>query len=195
MRLILVIILSVLAGCASQLDQGVQSDVNWSSHRNRVLDIQHWSASGKVGARQGEASTSFNLIWTQSISDFDIRLFGPLGQGAVKITGDDTQATLYEGNNATTSSDLESLIAENHSIQLPLNALQYWIRGVPEPFQPATIALGTQGLISKLNQFGWVVSYADYEATEPPMPRKFSLTRGDMSVKIIVKTWELDAQP
>lgn len=195
MRQILVIILFVLTGCASQLDQGAYNDVNWSSHRNTVLAIQDWSASGKVGARQGETSTSFNLIWTQSTSDFDIRLFGPLGQGAVKITGDDTQATLVEGNNETTASDLESLIAENHSIQLPLNALQYWIRGVPEPYQPAKLALGTQGLISELNQFGWMVRYADYDTTEPPMPRKFSLTRGDLSVKIIIKTWEFETQP
>lgn len=195
MRLIVVITLSVLAGCASKLDQGVQNEVNWSSHRNTVLTIQHWSAAGKVGARQGEESTSFNLIWDQSNSDYDIRLFGPLGQGAVKIIGDDTQATLYEGNNETTASDLETLIAENHSIQLPLNALQYWVRGVPEPYQPATIALGAQGLIAELNQFGWVVRYTDYETTNPPMPRKFSLTRGDTAVKIIIKTWEIEQQP
>jgi len=195
MRALLFLLVLLLTGCASIPNQGITEDVHWASHRDSVLGIAQWSAEGKAGARQGESSTSFNILWHQWDNAYEIHLFGPLGQGAVLITGDATQARLDDGNQVITAPDLQTLIAENHSIQLPLNALQYWIRGVPEPRQPATIALGTQGLIAELNQLGWTVEYADYSPTEPPMPRKFSLSRGDTTAKIIIKSWDLEPTP
>lgn len=195
MRVMVVLLIVLLSGCASKLNQGAQNDGSWNDHRNSVLALAYWSLEGKAGARQGAESTSFNLVWTQQASAYEIHLFGPLGQGSATIVGDDTFAMLTQGSGLASAENLETLVAENHSIQLPLDALTYWIRGIPEPNQPAQIALGSQGLLAQMKQFGWEIIYTDYAQTVPPLPQKLTLIRADTSAKIIIKSWDLDTLP
>ncbi len=195
MRIVPLVLVLLLTGCASKLEQGAQNNGSWKEHRNRISTLEQWSLEGKTGARQGDASTSFNMVWTQQGSAFEIHLFGPLGQGSVSISGDDTFATLTQGSEQITASNLQTLVAENHSIQLPLDALTYWIRGIPDPSQPAQIALGSQGLLAHMLQLDWDIVYTDYGQTDPPLPRKFTISRADTSAKIIIKSWDLSTLP
>src|SRR5690606_1965932 len=87
----LLAILTLLAGCAAQqpreLTQGLGNPAQWQAHKVQISQIDGWQITGKLGLKTPDDSGSATLQWLQRQSYFDIRLSGPLGQGASRLTG------------------------------------------------------------------------------------------------------------
>lgn len=182
----------LLAGCASSGKVQQQYSESWLDHAHKVERISHWTLDGKMGARQNDEATSFNIYWYQADERFNIRLSGPLGQGAVTINGLPGNVTMTSSQGTQKAASLHELMQRNSDIVLPLDQLQYWFRGIPDPHYRAGIRFNNDGLLAELRQNGWQVLYSDYHNDDLPMPRKFTLAKGDKSAKIVIKKWELE---
>lgn len=102
-RLVAIALAGLLAGCAGllpqeSLDQGQGNPVLWQQHRQQVAQIDGWQISGKVGIRAPQSSGSGTLFWLQRGDYFDIRLSGPLGRGAARLTGHPGDTVLEVAN-------------------------------------------------------------------------------------------------
>ena len=52
-----------------------------------LSELDAWQIDGKVGIRAPRDSGSGTLFWLQRQGYYDIRLSGPLGRGAARLTG------------------------------------------------------------------------------------------------------------
>lgn len=97
-----------------------------------------WHVSGTYRYQQDESTASGRFSWDHHPESYEFRLMHPLGWTELLLERKDNQLFLstpqhkkqnlglYEGDMWLTSSGLD----------IPLRALSYWIRGVPDPHHP-----------------------------------------------------------
>lgn len=191
MQRVLVILTLLLSGCATNSVIDSRSDQEWIDYANQIRLLENWSLEGKVGTHNGKSATSFNISWNQQGEQFSIRLFGPMGQGTISIYGDTEHAVLNQGKIKQQAANLQELMETNSSIQLPLDYLIYWLKGIPAPGARAGIRLDNYGQLIELEQNNWNILYSEYYQDGHTLPRKLNISKADMSAKIIIKAWEI----
>ncbi len=156
--------------------------------------LKQWQVSGKVGIRTAEDAGSAYLKWDQNNNEYHIRLHGPLGQGALDITGGPQKVTARSHKLGEVSAPTpEQLFFEHFGWWMPLSKLTAWIRGLPAQPLPRkrSLELDEQGLIRQFRQSGWQIQYPDYQNVEGiTLPRKIILQRRKMTIKLILKEWQ-----
>jgi outer membrane lipoprotein LolB len=154
------------------------------------LELGEWSFKGKMAVRSAEEASSFSVNWLQQGANYDIELFGPLGQGAVTIRGDQNQAILSQGDKTLESNNLSNLVWEATQLDLPLDHLQYWVRALPSPFETYTLLKNDAGQTTQITQAGWTVNITAYfEASDNP--RKLNFARSTDNGKLVIREWQL----
>lgn len=83
--------LALLSGCAGLTShealEGQGDAQTWKTHKQQLSELDAWQIDGKVGIRAPRDSGSGTLFWLQRQGYYDIRLSGPLGRGAARLTG------------------------------------------------------------------------------------------------------------
>ena len=75
-------------------------------------------------------------------------------------------------------------------MELPINHLLYWIKGIPAPYGPHTLKHNELGTIETMEQDGWSLKYDRYgTALEQTLPQRIKITRDDLKVTLIIKEW------
>lgn len=170
----------LLAGCARFGPQPGSSDLT-----------ENWALSGKMAVRNATEASSFNVDWEQRAEDFEIELSGPLGQGAVQISGEPGSVTLTQGDDQVTRSTLRELAYEITDLDLPLDYLQYWVRAKPYPGIEATIDRDVDSRqVQRIIQSGWQVDYPLYfNETGESLPRRIDFARNGSSGRLVIRNW------
>lgn len=186
----------LLAGCAAQAPQeAIQGPADagaWQAHKARIETIDGWQISGKVGIRAPQDSGSGTLFWLQRQDYFDIRLAGPLGRGATRLTGRPDAVELEVAGHGRFSADSpEALLEAQLGWGLPVSHLLWWVRGVPAPDSPRKLALDDQGRLAQLTQDGWQVDYLSYlEQDGFALPERIRIEGQDLRVTLVIKDWQ-----
>lgn len=194
-RLFLLLATALLAGACTLMptpepvDQEAMLDP-WEEHRADMLALQDWTLEGRVGARTGDEGANFSVYWQQHQDFYNIRISGPLGQGGATVNGGPGHAELRTSDGTWTAESLDDLLAQTTALDLPLDLMQYWVRGIPSPRSPADIKLNDVPLLELLEQEGWAVSYDQYHS-DSGLPRRLNISRGEHSARIVIQTWDL----
>lgn len=193
-RLCLPAIVLLLAGCtlmpqSEPVDQQAMLEP-WREHQAAMLDLHEWTLEGRVGARTGDEGANFSVYWQQHREFYNIRISGPLGQGAATVSGGPGHADLRTSDGIWSADSLDELLAQTTELDLPLDLMQYWVRGIPSPRSEAGIKLDHVPLLERLEQEGWTVEYDQYHA-ENNMPRRLNIQQGEMSARIVIQTWDI----
>lgn len=162
--------------------------------------LAQWQYSAKVGIVTPAESQQANMVWAYTNDGSNIvRLFGPLGLGAIKIEFDeqgvvlsDRKGELHRGDNAQHL--LESIVGWS----IPIDALQYWLFSLPLPNQPYQYRVNENRQVSALKQLGWTINYSGYRNyfnEGPFLARKVvaikQVTPEQMvTVTLITKNWK-----
>ncbi|MCJ0975820.1 lipoprotein insertase outer membrane protein LolB [Pseudomonas sp. PS1] len=186
----------LLVGCAGlgpqETVEGPGNPEDWTAHKARISEIDGWQINGKIGIRAPQDSGSGTLFWLQRQDYFDIRLSGPLGRGATRLTGrPDTVALEVAGQGRFEADSPEALVETQLGWQLPVSNLLWWIRGLPAPDSRSRIALDSEGRLASLLQDGWDVQYLAYgEEDGYALPTRIKLAGRDLQVTLVVKDWQ-----
>ncbi len=170
-------------------DNQQQLQPEWQAHAEQMAALDHWSLEGRVGARTANEGTSFNVIWEQQDARFRIQLSGPFGQNAAQVEGRPGYVLLETSDGRFAAESLDALLAETTEIDLPLNLLRYWVRGIPAPDIPASYRLNEQARLFELSQSGWLVVYDAYHE-DRSLPQRFSIERNQQSARIVIHEWQ-----
>ena len=196
-RLIAMAFAGLLAGCAGllpqeSLDQSQGNPALWQQHRQQVAQIDGWQISGKVGIRAPQDSGSGTLFWLQRQDYFDIRLSGPLGRGAARLTGHPGQVVLEVANQGRFEAQSpETLLEEQLGWQLPVSHLVWWVRGLPAPGSKSRLTLSGDSRLASLDQDGWNVEYLSYiQQNGYWLPERLKLHGQNLDVTLVVKDWQ-----
>ncbi|MFV0278794.1 MAG: lipoprotein insertase outer membrane protein LolB [Parahaliea sp.] len=192
----LLLLLALLAGCASTPQQG-QGERPWREHRNQVEALQQWQARGKLALRNGQQAQSATLLWQQRGGASELQLSGPLGMAATRILADGQTLEIHRGDEVRVL-DISTprAITLNTGWDLPLAALPYWLRGIPQPGTEGSRLHVEQGLLRSLSQDGWKVRFDSYARFgNYTLPTRLQVQRQDTSVKLLLNDWRTGSTP
>ncbi|MGK9064831.1 lipoprotein insertase outer membrane protein LolB [Stutzerimonas chloritidismutans] len=186
----------LLAGCAGLAPQetveGPGNPEDWSAHKTRTSEIDGWQINGKIGIRAPQDSGSGTLFWLQRQDYFDIRLSGPLGRGATRLTGrPDAVALEVAGQGRFEADSPEALVETQLGWRLPVSNLLWWVRGLPAPGSRSRIAIDADGRLASLQQDDWDVQYLSYADEDGyALPTRIKLAGRDLQITLVIKDWQ-----
>ncbi|HUE93183.1 lipoprotein insertase outer membrane protein LolB [Pseudomonas sp.] len=195
-HLIVFSLIALLAGCAGLTSREAlegQGDAGlWQAHKQQVASLDAWQISGKVGIRAPQDSGSGTLFWLQRQDYYDIRLSGPLGRGAARLTGRPGAILLEVANQGRyQAATPEQLMQEQLGLNLPVSHLLWWIRGLPSPDSKSRLNLDADSRLAQLSQDGWQVEYLRYaEQNGFWLPERIKLSGFDLQVTLVIKDWQ-----
>ena len=185
-------ILLFLGACA-ELPQTGTSPGNWQAQRERIKATNSFTARAKTALRTPGQPASASLLGHQLGESSHLRVSGPMGLSATTVDSNGKQVVVRQGDDTRSwdidDPDLQSILGLN----LPLRALQSWLKGVPAPeLELEQLSLDPSGeLPQSLQQRGWRVDYQGFASFEGYLlPTRLEISRDTTSARIILRQWE-----
>lgn len=132
------------------------------------------------------------------LQNFEINLSGALGIGATMISGNQDSISLQQGNEIPIeAANLGELSRDYLGYEFPAEALQYWVRGIPSPNNPATMEFNENQLLESLNQTdaqgnNWLLEYDRYqESGGLSLPGRIRMSHPDYLLTFIIQSWQI----
>ncbi len=157
-----------------------------------------FEVKGKLAVRDAQENFSARFHWRQTGDQFQIDLWGPLGQGRLQLIGSADEIALLDGaGQIVLEGSQEEVMRSQLGWSMPLNVFPAWLRGKPQSGIPtADLQRDSSGLIRSFRQLDWLVSYEQYRAVETAlemrtMPRKLSAANGQTRVRIVISEWRI----
>ena len=188
--------LALLSGCAGLTSQetlsGQGNPTQWQAHKTQASQLNGWQISGKVGIRSPRESGSATLFWLQRQDYFDIRLAGPMGRGAARLTGRPGAVSLDAANQGQFQAEsAEALLQQQLGWSLPVAHLFWWIRGLPAEDSKSRLTLDSESRLAKLEQDDWQVEYLSYvEQNGYWLPERMKLHGANLDITLVIKDWQ-----
>ena len=201
---LLALLATAFAGCASLGTPSAASlpaptvAPDWPARRAWLQRDAMFDLRGRVAVAAGEEGFSAGLRWNQRDAEARIELDGPFGVGGLRLLarGDALELTTARGERLdgdAARAELERRLG----FALPLSALRYWVRGVPDPSTPAIESLAPDApRLAALEQLGWHVEYAAYvdaPGSAVPLPRRLVVVRESARLRMVIESWAGEA--
>ncbi len=174
----------LLAGCAAV-------PTATSQNSRAAADLDNWAFNGRVSLTRGDTGWHAALAWREHSGEYELHVAGPLGQGAFELSGNAEGVMLVDADGRTfTARDSDTLLRHATGWGLPVSGMHYWVRGVAVPGVESRVELDTSGLVSRLDQSGWVISYDRYQSVAGlVLPGRLRMERDDIGVRLVIDEW------
>jgi len=183
---------AVLAAACVSVPRHEAAPMPWPERRAALQADDTFALNGRVALSAPGAGVNASLRWQQEGDVSRLSLDGPLGVGGaeVELHGDRLDLRTSRGEHLTgdaARAELERRIG----FPLPLQALRYWVRGVPQPGVAADEVLDeAHQRLKRLVQDGWEIDYAAWlESAAGSLPRRLAVRRDDTRVRLVVDHW------
>lgn len=153
-----------------------------------------WGLSAKISLDDGEDGGSGKLNWDIENNHSELDFHGAFGRGAwnLQIGPDGALLKLSDGTEQTAAS-VSELVRMHLGWPVPLDALQWWVRGLAAPGNIQDEEWGSDGLLISLRQFGWNVDFNRYDSVEGlDLPVRLNAKRENYRVKLAISRWRMD---
>ncbi len=186
--------LLLLAGCATAPLTPEGADA-WLRRQAQVAALDTWTLQGRFSLTLENEAWHANLHWQEQSGRYTLRVSTPLGQGAALIEGGPGAVTIQLPDGTRDEApDAETLLTRHLGWQLPVDGLQWWIRGLPAPATSYRPGFDAEGRLERLEQDGWRIDYREYTTVDGLLlPRKVFLTRDRLDLRLVVSEWQLPA--
>ncbi len=193
-RLTLVCLLGVaLAGCA--VAPPVSSPLAPALSAQEVLLLQQWAtwrATGRLAVKSAREGFNANFDWHQSDDRVELRVEGPFGVGRSRIWVDPGRIRVEAGGGPAVDffppfEGVDAVLIDRIGFAVPLHSIGFWLRGVPDP-----TAASEQVADGGFTQSGWNVYTQEavaQSAIAALLPRKITLIRGEVRVRVLIDRW------
>lgn len=152
-----------------------------------------WDLSGAMAARSKNKAWTASINWLQrGAGTYQIRLFGPLGSGAILIEKKGSLITFRDGPKSSSSTNAEALLSQQTGIRLPVNNLYYWVRGIPAPGAVQSVKRDGSNRLQVLKQAGYTIEYLGYaNIGASALPSQIRLQGNGVFIKLAIKRWKI----
>lgn len=185
----------LLAGCATVIraPDDLHSATNTKVRNQNLANLQDFEVIGKMGFSDGKQGGNASIVWKQDAQNhYQIRLYGPLGSGAVQIKGQTNRVSLTRTDGTViTAKSPEALVEQELGWIIPVSGLRYWLRGLAAPgAAPTKMLLDSHNRLWQMEQQGWTIGYEAYQSKdERDIPYKLLLRNGSIKLKFIFDRW------
>ena len=191
--------LVLIAGCQSLTSAGggqaVPKETRFVSQGK--LSLRPHSTAAESGSKIQGFSASYR--WTQVGGAFELELWGALGQGRTRITGDGRRIKIVDGTGRTVNSrNPERLLRRHLGWSLPLSVLPYWLQAKEAPVPPAQLMrFQANGDLETMQQLGWTLNFDRYETItglnrKQRLPGRIKARSAELTLTIVPREWSLE---
>lgn len=154
-----------------------------------------WTVSGRLALSNGRDGGSGTLTWSQDGERGELVFVGAFGRGGWRLTTGPELAVLQTADGQVHHAEnVADLVQQQTGWQVPVDALRYWIRGLPQPQSEVRLERRRDGRLSALQQHGWLVRFDGVLQTAPGNPpRKITADRNGHRVRLLVTSWSVDS--
>lgn len=180
---------ALLSACAQQ----PSTPVEWRQQAEAIGRQQQWELEGKIGLRAPDKAGSAFLGWKQDGGHYRLLLSGALGLGRLALDGDAKGVSWVRDGRRGRHEDPEALVGEVWGWRVPIAALQFWVRGIPDPALPVESQGFEQGVLTRFRQSGWTIEPSAHRSVgDLLLPHRVRLEGGaGASLTIAVSRWTL----
>ena len=153
-----------------------------------------WGLVGKISLDDGDDGGSGRLQWSVEPGHSELDFHGAMGRGAwhLQIGQDGVLLKMADGTEQA-ADDVNDLIQERMGWPIPLDALQWWVRGLVAPGVIESETYGSEGLLTSLRQFGWDVDFKRYASVDGvELPIRLNATNDNYRVKLAISRWRMN---
>jgi outer membrane lipoprotein LolB len=181
----------VLGGCATPRSAALPEIAGWDARKIVLAGLDNWEFSGRIAVKTVEEGFNGKLRWAQDEDAFEATASGPLGAGAVRIQGDGRSVTMTDRDGVDIElADAELEFRLRYGYSIPSRSLRFWALGIPDPSLPAETVFDEQGLLARLEQRDWLVTYTRYdEGGGQLMPKVLTAQNEDTRVRLVIDDW------
>ncbi len=186
-RFFLLTMLSFLLAACSEVPVKSVAKYNLAD-RQAFYELENWAFEGRMALSDGTESWNASIEWKHTPEKDELKLSGPLGQGAVAIALTDDSVTIDRGDDEILRSDnVDEFVERQLGIFVPVRALRYWVLGLAAPDR-AFVEL-TDGF----EQEKWLIQYQQMQQVNEKgwMPRKLKASQDKTRLKLIIDNWML----
>ena len=188
------LLLLTITACVPLLQQRPETspDSLWQQRYQALKKLDQWQFQGRTVIRQGKEALNAGLRWQANHNSNQIKIEGPFAQGGIALDCDDQQAvlTMADGEKILATNP-ETLIQEVLGVSLPIDALDDWVRGMPDPsINIDRLELDNKGQVTHLIQQGWDIQFLRYVPFEGhTLPVKIFIDKQDLSLRLVITRW------
>ena len=182
----------VLPGLLLLLTACSGKKVEYNPATTNLSDLNHWMLKARVAIKTPEENVSATLDWEKKADDFDFHIYGMFGATYAHLTQEGRKAVLkVPDDQVFYHQDAEQLIYQSLGWDFPIDALSYWIKGVPSYKAGEILTRDEQENLSKVEFGDWQVTFSRYQNYSGyKMPKMIKAKHPQMSLKVVVKDWE-----
>jgi len=188
-------IIMQLAACATVVepDPVDDPDLEWFLRQSQLNKINFWNIKGRLAVINEPEVWHLSVSWKQQQQKYKIHLSGPFGAGAVLLTGDQTGVVIKSGDEITYARDAEQLLYQSTGIQIPIQNLFYWVRGLPNPeVQISNQKIDPYGRLKELSQNDWTVRFKRYKKNNNiDLPSKVFIKKKSLDIRFVIESWSI----
>lgn len=162
------------------------------AERDRSLAaLTHWSFTGRIAVQADNDGWSGTLQWLQNDQNYLIDIHGPVGTGTVRLERSAQGNVLrLSDEQSFAGPDVRALLIEHIGWDIPVDALQRWIIGRPDPGLDKQFELDDAGRLQHLHQSGWDVEYKRYARNGTfDLPEKIFARNERAQLRLFVDEW------
>ena len=183
----LAFLLIFVGGCASN-----QSLRKIDPNRAIPLsDLHHWQLNARVAIKTPEDSVTASLDWQKNQSLFDFFLSGAFGVTIAHLIQQENSASLeIPDTEKLTHYDAERLLRQTLGWDFPIDALSYWVKGLPSGQPGEVVSYNDKGQIAKISLDQWQVVFSKYRLYQGYLlPKMIKATHPNISLRVVAKKW------
>ena len=156
---------------------------------------------GKIAARfdrvdgAGREAFTASFDWRQAGVHYEIDLWGPLGQGHIRISGDGSALSVTDGRGETLrDASASALMEQALGWSVPTTTLRHWVRGRYDPSAPAAIqGYAEDGRLKQFEQLGWTVRVLRWhDAPIGAAPGRIVAEQAHRRIVVVCRDWSRD---
>ena len=152
--------------------------------------LRHWDISGRLAYRTASDGGSASLEWRQRAQGGQIHFSGPLGFGSAELHWNDHIATLDNGREQRSARSPAELAWYLTGMMIPVDALHFWVRGLPWPWAHGTPTYDDTGQLIALEQLGWSLAFDRYGPVAGlQLPHRVRAQHGEERFTLVVQRW------
>ena len=157
-------------------------------------DVARFELGGRISLRVQDENFPGRVRWQHDAALDELWFYTPIGTTVAHLRQDDSGATLVtsEGREYRAGA-IRELASDILGWDLPIEALPYWVRGLPAPDgEEPQVRRDDHGRIDRLVQAGWRVSYLAWDASGVKgLPTKLDVSGPRLRMRLIIDQWQL----
>jgi outer membrane lipoprotein LolB len=152
----------------------------------------NWHARGRFSYQADDMSESGNFDWRQSGDRYQVRLYGPLGMGTVRISGEPGAVRIQTGDQDISSDQPLSLMYHMTGLAIPLNSLPHWLLGTPAGRNASNQRHHPDNTRAEFVEHGWHLSYPGYQESSSgrAVPEELLASKDSVRLRLLIHSFE-----